>query len=159
MKRIAHPQAGFSLIELLAVVAISAILSVVTVQLAVSSQLRSSQSDSVSKVRQEGDFLLDQMSFSVRNARSVACVGTDRLDVSTKNNQTITYQLDETQLASNSAYLNSTSVEMSDLLFLCTENDASPGVLVNISFTLTNRATSPPSVQDFTTNVYLRSFQ
>jgi len=159
MKVCINPKAGFSLIELLAVVAISAILSVVTVQLAVSSQLRSSQSDSVSKVRQEGDFLLDQLSYSIRNARSVTCVGTDRLDVAMKNNTSIIYQLDEMQLASNSAYLNSTSVEMTDLLFTCTENDASPGVLVNISFTLTNRATAPPSVQDFTTNVYLRSFQ
>ena len=149
---------GFSLIELLAVVAITAILSVVTVQLAVSSQLRSSQSDAVSKIRQEGDFLLDQLSYSIRNARSVTCVSTDRLDVGTKNNSTIVYTLDETRLASNSAYLNSTGVELSDLFFTCTENDASPGVLVNISFTLTSRATSPPSTQEFTTNVYLRSF-
>jgi len=154
-----NAKAGFSLIELLAVVAITAILSVVTVQLAVSSQLRSSQSDAVSKIRQEGDFLLDQMSYSIRNARSVICRGTQRLDVGMKNNNTIIYQLDETQLSSNSAYLNSSSIEMSDLLFTCTENDASPGVLVNISFTLTNRATSPPSVQGFSTNVYLRSFQ
>lgn len=151
-------QSGFSLIELLAVVAITAILSVVTVQLAVNSQLRGAQSEAVAKMRQEGDFLLDQMGFMIRNARSVSCIGTDRLDVATKENSTVIYRLQDTQLMANSDVLTSSGVEVSDLSFLCTENDASPGVLVTIAFSLTNRATSPPLKQAFGENVYLRSF-
>lgn len=151
-------QLGFSLIELLAVVAITAILSVVTVQLAVNSQLRGAQSEAVAKIRQEGDFLLDQMGFMIRNARSVSCIGTDRLDVATKENSTVIYRLQDTQLMANSDVLTSSGVEVSDLSFLCTENDASPGVLVTIAFSLTNRATSPPLQQAFGANVYLRSF-
>lgn len=150
--------AGFSLIELLAVVAITAILSVVTVQLAVNSQLRGAQSEAVTKLRQEGDFILDQMSYAVRNARSVSCVGLDRLDVTNKENSTTIYRLEETQLLANESPLSSSGLEMSALSFLCTENDASPGVLVNIEFSLINRSISPPLEQDFRSNVYVRSY-
>jgi prepilin-type N-terminal cleavage/methylation domain-containing protein len=159
MKKIGiRNNSGFSLIELLAVVAITAILSVVTVQIAVNSQLRGAQSEAVAKLRQEGDFILDQMSFAIRNARSVSCVGLDRLDVASKENTTTIYRLDEAQLWANDNPLTSSGLEMSSLTFLCTENDASPGVLVNIEFSLINRAISPPLEQDFRSNVYVRSF-
>ena len=150
--------AGFSLIELLAVVAITAILSVVTVQIAVNSQLRSSQSEAVSKIRQEGDFLLDQISYSIRNARSVTCTSPTRLDVGNKDNTTVIYTLTETQLTANGSALTTSNLQVSNLTFTCTANDASPGVLVNISFTLTNPATFPPAEQSFRSSAYLRSY-
>jgi len=150
--------AGFSLIELLAVVAITAILSVVTIQIIVSGQLRGSQSEGVSGLRQEADFVMDQLGYTIRNARSVSCASATELEVKTKNNTTIVYTLDGTRLASNSAFLTSTGIELSGLSFLCTSNDSTPGMLVDISFVLTNRFVSPPFSQPFHTTVYLRSF-
>lgn len=66
-----HTRSGFTIIELITVVTITAIISIVSVSVLVNSQVRGTKSTTINKVRNEGAFLLDRISFLLRNARYI----------------------------------------------------------------------------------------
>lgn len=153
---------GFSLIELLAVVAIASILSLTAVQVLLKSQLRGTQAEAINRLRQEGESLLDQFTYQVRNAVAAECLtGGTQLQLEAKDGGVIQYTLQDSAIASNSSQLSSGDVQANDLLFVCSDDANSKGTLVEIQFDLTS-----PSLdnaledfeQSFATNVYLRSY-
>lgn len=126
---------GFSLIELLTVVAIASILSITAVQILLQSQVRGTQAEAIAKLRQEGDSLLNQLTYTIRNADHVSCQnGGSELVVESRYGTQATYSLEGTQLASNGAALTTGDVEVENLLFTCRDDPSSGVTLVRYQF-------------------------
>lgn len=173
---------GFSLIELIAVVAVTAIVSLVSVNVLVTSQIRSTRANTIAQVRREGGFILEELTFLLRNARYLAvnqfqqtCQDEmNSIRVVDQNGGMVEIYLDsDDRVASNSgavitdppaARLSSPSVKVSGLRFSCRQDPSERGAFVQIQFKVESgnqEDLSPESyyAQDFTGNVYVRSYQ
>ncbi len=173
--------AGFSLIELITVVAITAIISLVSVNVLVTSQIRSTRANTISQVRREGDFILSSITYLLRNARyleanqfSQVCINQmTAIRVVDQNGGTVEIYLDQERVASNSgtlltdppaAYLSSPTVEVTGLTFDCQQDPAAHGAYLNVYFKVAsgNKEDLSPEAyyaQEFTGNIYVRSHQ
>lgn len=170
LRNLRSRKAGFTLVELLAVVVITAVMSVVAVSIFLNAQLRGNKARSVSTVTQQGGFLVDQINFVVRsskgllpNADGATCdPSMDSLTLETHHNSSITLSLVDTALASDSASLSSPSVTVSNLNFACSQTAGQPGALIRYSFTVSVGGITETSdnsfSQDFTSQVSLRSY-
>lgn len=173
MRRFSHPalaQAGFTLVELLAVVVITAVMSVVAVSIFLSTQIRGNKARSVSEVTQQGGFLVDQINFLVRSAKGVttnpegvSCgFAMESLSLQTHYDTIINVALNDTVLASDSAALSSPDVVVSNLNFSCTQTPGQPGALIRYSFTVSvggvTQSADNTFSQDFSSQVALRSY-
>ena len=173
---------GFSIIELVAVVTITAIVSLVSVAVLVNSQIRSTRSTLIAKVRREGDFLIREISFLLRNARYVApnqfsqTCEQDMTAISVVNRDGGLIELyldDDFRVASNSgtvltdppsSFLSSPDVRIGSLEFDCEQSPSERGAYVTVTTKVESgvQDTLSPEAyysQDFTTNVYIRSYQ
>ena len=156
---------GYTLIELLAAVAITALLSVAAVQILFQGQLRSSQAEQTAIIRREGIFVIEQISHHLRNAVGAQCLDPQRLQVETRDGQVIDYfldtdeQLSEAWVASNSARLTSPKVEVTGLIFDCQAATEDAGTLVKVNLSLVGSESVQPddANQRFETSVYVRS--
>lgn len=182
MKQHFH-QAGFSLIELITVVSITAIVSLVSVSVLINSQLRNTKASTISKVREEGEFAVREMSYLLRNARYIlpnqfgqTCsenMGAIRVALGDGNIIEL-YTDASSRIASNSgslittppaSYITTTSVKMKDALsFSCRQEPYQGGALIDFSFTLASGDEDVVSQdsfyeQQFSSRVYVRSYQ
>lgn len=151
------------MIELLAVVAIASILSVTAVQILMQSQLRGSQAEAVAQLRQDGDALQDQLTYSIRNSQGVVCQnGGSELVITDKQGNTALYQLQSGQLASNGAALTGSDLDVENLAFVCEQDSGTGASLVKFQFDLLSPGLSetiPDFRQSFSGSAYVRSFQ
>lgn len=175
-------ESGFTIIEISIVVAITAIVSVVAVSVLVNSQLRGTRSATLNQVRQEGSFLLDQISFLLRNARYVmenqdgqVCEqAMTAIRVRAADGGVVEVYLDDSgKVASNSGevisdppitYLSSDAMIVESLIFHCSQAPEESGARIGVQMTLAtgNELTTAPEAffrQNFSTQVYVRSFQ
>ncbi len=157
---------GYTMIELLTVVTITSILSLAAVQILFQGQLRSTQSEGLNKMRQEGNFVLDALGYQLRNSLEATCVSSTELQVTSQNGQIVTYNLiprspSGTAVASDGAALTTSDVDVQSLVFACNNASGNSGTLVNVDLTLTVPELSS-SITDFnqvfSTSVYVRSF-
>jgi len=157
---------GYTIIELLVVVVITSILSLTAVQILFQGQLRSAQSEGINKMRQEGNFVLDALTYQLRSSLDAECVSANELLVTTQDGRTITYNSIDLSptvqaVASDSAALTTSDVNVESLLFTCDNATENAGTLVTVSITLTVPELSS-SISDFnqvfSTSVYVRSF-
>lgn len=151
---------GYTLVELLAVVAITSILSLAAVQILLQGQLRSSQAEAIAKVRQEGYFVLDRISHELRNGLDADCPALNQLIVTSSAGQTISFSQNGTAIASDSSLLTTENVAVQEVIFTCEASTSTAGTLVNVNFSLTTPEllqTTPDFSQRFATSVYVRS--
>lgn len=172
---------GFSLIELITVVAITAIVSLVSVNVLVTSQLRSTRANIISQVRREGDFAMQELTFLLRNAKylvanqfqQVCQEGMNAISVIDQNGGRVEVYLDDLRIASNSgtvitddpaSYLTSPSIQVESLIFNCQKEPSEQGAFIEIEFKV--QSGDPESLsqesyyaQDYVGNVYVRSYQ
>lgn len=157
-----HP--GFSLVELLAVVAVLGVLGTVMFSM-LSSSLRSSRrADVLTDVQQNGNSVLTQMTRAIRYARSIeapaSCysgptpspVEVTSLTIRNSDNFTTTYSCDNLpngSISSNSGDLTDTNIAVTACSFTCTQNTAYDLPTIGISFTL-NRRTASSLVENST---------
>ena len=155
-------QAGYTLIELLTVIAITGILSLAAVQILLQGQLRSSQAEGVAMIRQEGNFVLDRITFELRNGLDAECITSQQLNVTTADGQVIQYTLNESAIASDSANLTTQDVAVQSLNFACEASSQTAGTLVKVNFMMTTpelQQTITDFSQDFSTSVYVRTVE
>jgi prepilin-type N-terminal cleavage/methylation domain-containing protein len=161
------PQAGFTLVELLAVVVITAIISVVAVGVFVNSQVRGNKARTVSVIRQQGVALTDQVDFLIRGSRGLGATapcttGMSQLTLETSTGRETTFALVNGQLASNSAVLSASNVTVQNLSFSCSQASGQAGALISYEFTLSvgDQLVSPDSYfsQVFRSQVNIRSY-
>jgi prepilin-type N-terminal cleavage/methylation domain-containing protein len=160
MAIVSRRQPGYTMIELLTVVTIVAILSLAAVQILLHGQLRSGQAEAIAKIRQEGIFVEDQITYQLRNGQSVACTSPQQLDLMTRYGP-ISYTLsaDGKAIASGSALLTTQDVEVQSLNFTCQDSAGSGGTLVEVKYALTTpelAQTMADFSQEFSTSVYVR---
>lgn len=178
-----HHQQGFSLIELITVVTITAIISMTAVSVLINTQLRGNKANSISQVRQAGEEVLEVITFELRNAKymetnrngTVCATDMPAIRFRSRTNQVIEYYLDssEDRIASSSAgnvsatpnaYLSSDKIRISDLSFDCNREDGELGAEVQLNFTAeTGEENSLANEfyyrQEFSTRVYIRSYR
>jgi prepilin-type N-terminal cleavage/methylation domain-containing protein len=159
-------QSGYTIIELLTVVVITSVLSLTAVQILFQGQLRSTQSEGLNKMRQEGNFVLDALTYQLRSSLDAECVSPDELLITTQDGRAITYNLMDLSptlkaVASDSAALTTADVNVESLLFTCDVATENAGTLVTVDITLSVPELSS-TITDFdevfSTSVYVRSF-
>lgn len=172
---------GFTLIELITVIGLTAVMSVAAVAVLVNSQIRGAKGKAITEVRQEGIFILDQITYLLRNARYVlpnqygsTCqngMTAIRLEMGDDGVAEI-YLASNDRIASNSgtvittppaAYLSGEAVRVVNFSFRCSQAAAQAGALVQVNVTVDNGdpATKPAETyytEDFTTQVHIRSY-
>lgn len=140
---------GFSLIELIAVMAVFSVIGTIIVTI-ISTVLRSSKKvELLTNVRQSGDFTLSQMVRSIRYAGELTAPATCNPPVTT-NSVTITSATDNgittyscpvqlgSPIASNGAALtDDTAVNVTNCSFYCQQSGAGFPPIITIKFTLT----------------------
>jgi len=177
-----HAVNGFTIIELITVVSITAIISVVSVAVLLNSQVRGTRATTINKVRTEGSFLLDRLAFQLRNARYLeenqngeTCqAAMSAIRVRTAEGDLIElYRTEDSRVASNAGaviadppatYLTSPNIQVDSLIFSCQQTADQSGAIVGIDFTLStgdSATLSPESYyqESFSTQVYVRSYQ
>ncbi len=173
---------GFTMIELVTVVTVTALISVVSVAVLVNSQVRGTRSTTISRVRSEASFIQDRIGFLLRNARYIepnqngeTCQSSmDAIRVRSAEGGSIeVYTTEDLRVASNSGdiitnppsdYLSSQSVQVDSLIFSCEQAADQAGAIVTVQLTVSTGnpdTLSPESFyQDtFTSQVYVRSYQ
>lgn len=152
--KIVRNKAGFTLVEMLAVVAIFIVIGTVALSILLTSFRTSGKTDIVTAVQQNGSYALTQMSKTLRNARGLIapfpCTGSvvvSSISLVTPDNQQVTYSCllsnNPPTISSNSASLLDTStVVLSSCQFTCSQASKSDLPIVTVSFSLTQKSTS-----------------
>lgn len=168
---------GFTLVELLVVLAISGVAGTIILA-ALSSTFRgATKSDSISTIQQNGNFVMAQITRSVRYASDLqsptTCyTGTESPVVSSSitvlnsDNFPTTFACDTSNgsIASNGAnLLNAQAVAVTACSFTCSQSSPYSSPTISISFTLNkkngNTMTENNSPITFTSSVNLRNVQ
>lgn len=158
---------GFSLIELIIVVGLLSLLMLAISSTMLMSVMSSTRIRTATKVKQAGNYALDQMQTIIRNAKSVTSCNTTTgtivvvgVDGGTTSLNPIVVGT-ETRIASNSGiYLTPDNLLVSNFKLTCLPSDTEPKLL-KISFDLkddlvTRRASESPTLH-FETSVSLRN--
>jgi len=162
-------QAGYTLIELLVVTGLLAVLIVGAASLFVNTLTHKLRLTMNQEIKQEGEYLIDQISFFVRNAKNIStpCDGTDQSSLSLQNldgGSTVFAIVEESgiaRVASTSAtyvaHLSSQEYQVDELTFNCQTNPNNRPY-VTISLSLTRSATAvDPVTRDFQHTVLMRN--
>lgn len=168
-------RAGFTLVELLVVLAITGVAGTVILG-ALSSTFRgANKSDSISTIQQNGNFVMAQLSRTIRYAANLqsptSCYTGSSIPVtlssitilnSDNNQTTFACDLSSGSIASNGAnLLNAQSVAMTACSFSCSQPTPYNAPTVTISFTLNKRNQNSlvenNSPITFTTSVNMRN--
>lgn len=162
-----HKNAGFTLVELLAVVLITAVISVVAVGVFVNSQVRGNKARTVSEVRQQGVSIVDQLDFVIRGATGIApgtsCdVGMNELSLQSGDGSVTVIGLDGSRLVVNGVAISSSEVTIQDVSFSCQQASGQTGALISYQFLIQvgDQTSSPDSYfsQIFQSQVNIRSY-
>jgi prepilin-type N-terminal cleavage/methylation domain-containing protein len=97
-------QSGFSLIEMLVVVALFAIISMAAVSLFFSTIVGSNSVDAQAVIKENGNYALDIMSYMIRNAQQITACSAGSLTILNRDGGSTQFYVAPTnQIASNSA--------------------------------------------------------
>lgn len=177
-----HKQAGFTLIEMLVVVAIVGVVATISTQIVISLIRSNNKTNVQNEVRQNGSFVLDKMEREIRNSLNATVTigefiaGEYLLRLSQSDGSVIAYWCMPANATYPNGYINrqlgvnpvgsllnnntTTGVRVSS----CSLSTlAGPPVLVTINFTLTQSSGSATRSdltvsQTFNTSVSLRSY-
>lgn len=156
--------AGYSLIEMLVVITLLVMMSLVATSLFLNTLTGSNKTAINLTVKQQGEYAMSQMVSMIRNARRIDACSTGSLTILNQDEQTTTFSLSGTQLASNSGvYLTGSDVYVSQgPVFVCT-NSNGVYTFANITFSLKKgdpQTDKPIDVveQVFTTGVGVREY-
>jgi prepilin-type N-terminal cleavage/methylation domain-containing protein len=180
-KKPAHFSDGFTLIEVIVVVALSVMITLAATSLFMTTLRASNKKVMISRVKDEGDYALSQMEFLLRNAvKLVADPSNPAAPVCSSGSTSISFKSADggtttlyatngtgSVIASKSAtlanpvYLTSDAVTLTNLAFTCQQSVGSTGTYVKVSFTLQKDSTEfnepQPTTQDFATSVSIRN--
>lgn len=159
-------RSGFSLIELTVVIGLLSLLTLAISTIMLTSILSSNRVRNVTKVKQAGNYALDQMQGLLRNAKSVPLCDSQNASISlTSPDGGTTLLASEsdgtyTRIASGSGiYLTPADTQVTSFSLVCEPSDADPS-LVKFSFdlrsTLSTKTTENPLLH-FETSVNLRN--
>ncbi len=169
---------GFSLIEMLIVITLTALIIVSATSVLMTALLSGGQVNTTKTIKQNGDYAMSQMTTLLRNAiklttndfGQVCTTGMTQLRFVSLDEGVTTFgrsvlSATDARIASGSAiYLTSDAVYLpSDIVFDCSQTDDGVVTNITISFTLTKGTSGSGRVteygsQDFTSNVTIRSF-
>jgi prepilin-type N-terminal cleavage/methylation domain-containing protein len=175
-------QAGYTLIELIIVIALTVILTLTAVSMFLTTLLGGGKTAAAERTKQAGQYAINQMSYLIRNSRKVS-VNTDGITCGTGMTSLVIQGQDQqtttllsqavngfTRIASKSgslttnSYLTPDDMNVKDALtFNCsTNNDGSPEV-IHITFSLQKGNSTTDKARDivvipFETTVSLRSY-
>lgn len=180
MKKIYHDK-GYTLVELLAVMVVLMTVGTIIAGILISSLRGTSKTNTLTNVRQNGYYALDQMTKMLHDARQLespypCIVPPQPTPIPTITAVTIvsfdggstTLSCDGTTISSNSAsLLDPTSVSLTSCYFTCRQGSASDFPSISINFSLTeyrptgavlfNEKTASASAIPFQTSVSLRN--
>ena len=166
---------GFTLVEMLAVIAIFVVIGTVIMSILVSSFRTANKSNIITLVQQNGNYALSQMAKTIRNARGlvdpIPCapsVTQNSISILTSDNQEVTYACtsgSSATIASNGASLLDTGqVKLSSCSFTCTQESASDLPFILVDFSLTQKSSSTfaeqlasQSAVEFRTSISIRN--
>lgn len=163
---------GYTLIEILVVMSIVVIISVFSLNFLSSILKGSNKTSLTSEIKQNGNYVLDVISFYIRNAVSIDCSTPNTITLHEWDNSTVIFSLlarDDTnkinaRIASNSAALTNANqtngVSVTNLTFSCTSSQP-PVVTVNFTISQSHWAPDNPeskSTIPFSTSVSLRTY-
>jgi len=171
-------QSGFTLVEMLAVLAITGLVGTLMFQTLSSTLRGANKSDSIATIQQNGNFALSQMSRMIRYSVSLespdSCYSgptptpmeSNSITIRNVDNNTTTFSCDTSSgaIASNSAnMLNSSAVAVTACSFSCVQASPHDSPTMTISFTL-NKKNGNDLVENnspihFQTSVVLRNVQ
>jgi len=171
-------QSGFTLVEMLAVMAITGVVGTLMFQTLSSTLRGANKSDSIATIQQNGNFALSQMTRMIRYSISLESPDTcysgptpspvvsTSITVRNGDNNTTTFSCDTASgvLASNSAsMLNNSAVAVTACSFSCFQANPYDSPTMTISFTLnkknSNNLVENNSPTTFQTSVILRNVQ
>ncbi|HYM65619.1 MAG TPA: prepilin-type N-terminal cleavage/methylation domain-containing protein [Candidatus Sulfotelmatobacter sp.] len=150
MKNIFKKQTGFTLIELLIFMGIFSILILSMFQLLTSIFDVQLESQSTSVVSQDGRFILNRLTYDIKNSTSVTTpgVGNQGQTLAVYDGvKTFTYRLSNGNLTLTNSLtgatdqLNSFNTSVSNLNFLTLSDNGSGSETVTISFTINSKVT------------------
>lgn len=152
---------GFTLIEILVVIGIFGILAVIGTSMFFSILKGSTKTRVLAEVKQNGNYAISVMGRMIRNAKSIESCPGSSITIENQDRDSTTFSCSGGRVASNSAYLTSDKVAVTNCTNVFTCNlGVSPNV-VTIDFTLSQamgtRAEETAQV-DFKTTVSLRTY-
>lgn len=168
-------QQGFTLVEMLAVIAIFVVIGSVIMSILVSSYRTSNKSNVIAIIQQNGNYALSQMAKTLRNARGLVdplpcspSVTQSSITILTSDNQQVTFLCNSgspATIASNGASLLDTGqVALSSCSFTCSQETSSDLPFILIDFSLTQKSASTLAEQlasksavEFRTSVGIRN--
>ena len=158
---------GFTLIEVLVVLAVFAILGIVVAQSLLLILRSARKSDTSNKVRESLDFAVASMERQIHNATDIVpCPNVDLNTINIVDQSQVTYSLTctnigpEGYIASGSARFTSTDIAITACSFACTPSTASVPPFVTINITAQDSTAVGPENTKMTdsTRIYLRSY-
>ena len=153
---------AFTLIELLVVIAIFLAVSVVAGQTLFSSLRGSDKTTTLDQVRQNGNYAMNVMTKTIRNAKSASCPNATSVKIVAQDNSETTFACG-TNITSNGLNLlnpDATTVAANTCSFTCVQAAGQP-TTVQIKFTLNEAGTTSfiekKATVPFETSVTLRN--
>ena len=133
---------GFSLIELTVVIGLLSLLTLAITSALLMSVVSSNRIRTVTRIKQAGNYALDQIQGLVRNSKKVVlCVPNTNIQFINPDGRT-TIISSTTQIASNSGvYLTPSNLTVSNFSLACAPNNTAP-TLVTVAFDLNNPAST-----------------
>lgn len=135
---------GFTIIELLVMISAFAIVSVVTVAFLSMTLFSSSKTIAIKEVRQNGNYAMSVIERLVLSAKSVTCLTTESIGITTLDDQSTTIGCSAGKIASGSAYLTNSKVTVANCVFSCKLNQGAPN-MVGVGFTVSIGGASSPT--------------
>lgn len=154
--RLIASESGFTLVEMLAVIIVFVFVGGIMLSILVTSLRTSSKTDTLSAVRENGNYVITQMSKTIRDARGLIspfpCVTpatVSTITVLNADQDQITYTCTSppsptpATIASNSAtMLDTAAVAVTTCSFTCTQSSESELPIIQINFSLKQQGTS-----------------
>lgn len=144
---------GYTLIELLAVMMVFVVIGTFLVSILVTSLRSNNKTNSITNVRQNGQFVIEQLSKNIREAHAVITpypcgsldvpVSSNTVTITEVNGGQITYSCTGTNIASNGAnLLDDTSIIVQSCSFSCGQVSSQSSPVISIKFSLSAKTTS-----------------
>ncbi|QQG47265.1 MAG: prepilin-type N-terminal cleavage/methylation domain-containing protein [Candidatus Woesebacteria bacterium] len=159
---------GFSLIEILVVIALFAVLSIIATQSLTLTIRGMKKTDNTTKVRESLDFAMGVISRNLRNADSLTTIcpnsDTSRIDYMDQNGLTASFSCQNIgvngYVASSSARLTNDSIVISSCSFQCGagSNNVPPYVVINLTGKNAGVTNAESGSYDVSTRVLLRTY-
>lgn len=167
-------ESGFTLVEMLTVIAIFVVIGVVAMSILITSFRTSQKTDIITLVQQNGTYALTQMAKTIRDARGLVSpfpcspvVNSSSLSILTPDDQEITYSCggQPPTIASNGAsILDTNTVALQSCSFTCMQQTDSDLPIIQINFSLQQQSnskfaerTASASAVNFQTSVDMRN--